>query len=311
MTIRLAAFVFSVQLLSAICFAQKPAVLPFDGQRAFSYLEAICALGPRISGTPQMTQQQELITSHFTKLGATVQYQDFDVPHPLTGGPVRMRNIIVSWRPDAPERLLLCCHYDTRPKPDREPNAAHRELPFIGANDGASGVALMMELGNQFAALPIKPAVDFVIFDGEELVYSDKDKYFHGSEYFAKAYRDAPAGGPRYRDGVLLDMVAGKNATFFYEGNSLKYAPDVTRKVWDTARRAGVKEFVARRKHEVLDDHIPLNTIAKIPTCDIIDFDYPHWHLRNDIPAACSATTLTKVGRVVSLWIETYAPKVQ
>ncbi|HWL11307.1 MAG TPA: M28 family peptidase [Planctomicrobium sp.] len=283
--------------------AQKLVTPEFDGARAFSYLESICAIGPRISGTPGMQKQQELIEKHFTSLGATVFSQDFDAVHPKTGEPVRMKNLIISWQPQAPRRVLVCCHYDTRPRPDREPVPAHQDLPFIGANDGGSGVALMMELGNQLAKLPVKPAVDFVIFDGEELVYEKTDKYFIGSEHFARAYRDRSPEHPQYTKGVLLDMVAGKNAQFFYELNSLKYAPEVTREVWDTARRLGIREFKAVRKHEVLDDHLPLNQIAGIPTCDVIDFDYPHWHRRNDLPAACSPVTLTKVGRVISAWI--------
>lgn len=289
---------------TSVANAQRPAISNFDGPKAFSYLEAICAIGPRISGTDGMTRQQDLIENHFKELGATIYWQDFDVVHPKSGKPVRMRNLIVSWRPDAPRRVLVCCHYDTRPRPDREPVAAHRDLPFIGANDGAGSVALLMELGNQIAAMKVKPAVDFVFFDGEELVYEPTDKYFLGSEHFARAYRDRSANHPVYTKGVLLDMVAGKNAQFYYELNSLKYAPEVTREVWDVARRIGVKEFKAIRKHEVLDDHIPLNQIAGIPTCDVIDFDYPHWHLRNDLPAACSAVTLGKVGRVIYAWVQ-------
>jgi glutaminyl-peptide cyclotransferase len=278
-----------------------------DGNRAMKYLETVCAIGPRISGTPGMTQQQELIEEHFVKLGAEVQYQDFDVVHPLTGGPVRMRNLIVVWNPSSQRRALLCCHYDTRPRPDREPLPQHQDLPFIGANDGASGVAMLMELGNIVAEMNPRPPVDFVFFDGEELVYAPTDKYFLGSEHFSRMYRDRAAGSSHYEKGVLLDMVAGKKAVFYQEVNSLKYAPEVTRQVWDIARKQGVREFIARRKHEVLDDHIPLNQIAGIPTCDIIDFDFPHWHRRNDLPAACSPLTLQQVGKVMVAWIDVMA----
>ncbi|SFI19386.1 M28 family peptidase [Planctomicrobium piriforme] len=293
--------------LPAISPAQENRAPAFDGRRAFSYLEAICAIGPRISGTPGMARQQELIERHFTALGAEVRYQDFDVAHPETGQPVRMRNMIVSWQPQAEQRLLVCCHYDTRPRPDREPLPFQRDKPFIGANDGGSGIAVLMELGNLIAAMQPRPAVDFVFFDGEELVYDPQDKYFLGAEHFAKSYRDRPAGSPRYEQGVLLDLVAGQNANFYYEVNSLRYAPEVTRSIWETAQRLGIKEFVARRKHEVLDDHLALNTIAGIPTCDIIDFDYPHWHRRNDLPGACSAATLSNVGRVIFAWLQANA----
>lgn len=281
----------------------------FNGKRAFSYLETICAIGPRISGTPGMQKQQSLLENHFRELGGDVRLQEFDVPHPQTGQPVRMGNLIVQWFPEAEERILLCCHYDTRPFPDQETSPALRAMPFIGANDGASGVALLMELGHYLSEFKKSNpgstlGIDFVFFDGEELVYRQGDKYFWGSEYFAQQYRDRTPQAFRYRNGVLLDMVAAKGARFFMEVNSLKDAPEVTRSLWRVASKLGVREFIAQKKHEVLDDHIPLNRIAKIPTCDVIDFDYPHWHRRNDLPAACSAETLGKVGRVMVGWIE-------
>ena len=253
-----------------------------------------------------MLKQQELIEQHFTNAGANVFYQDFDVAHPQTGTPVRMRNMIVSWHPQARERVLLCCHYDTRPRPDRELLPFNRNKPFIGANDGGSGVAVLMELAHVLPQLEVKYGVDFVFFDGEELVYDRNDKYFLGSEHFATRYRDAP---PQYRyvAGVLLDMVGDKDLRLYYEKNSLRYAAGVTRSVWQTAHRLGIREFVARRKHEVRDDHLPLNQIAGIPTCDVIDFDYPHWHTRNDLPVACSGDSLAKVARVMAAWLESYS----
>lgn len=278
----------------------------FDARRAFGYLEQICAIGPRIAGTEGMQAQQTLLEQHFTKLDGQVFYQEFDTSHPETGGPVRMRNLLVSWHPERQERILLCCHYDTRPRPDREPYPPNRDKPFLGANDGGSGVALLMELGHHIGNLQPTCGVDFVFFDGEELVYEntrDQDRYFLGSTYFAEQYRDRPPEF-RYRGGVLLDMVGGKDFKAYYESNSLRYAPELTQSVWAAARAEGIREFIPRRKHEVRDDHLPLNRIARIPTCDIIDFDFPYWHLRNDIPEVCSGATLEKVARVLVRWIE-------
>ncbi len=283
-----------------------PVLADFDADRAFGYLETICDLGPRISGTEAMFRQQELIARHFTNLGVEVRTQDFDAPHPETGRPVRLRNLIVSWHPESTERVIICTHYDTRPRPDQEPYPPHRDEPFIGANDGGSGVALLMELGHHMPTLQPTYGVDFVFFDAEELVYDnerDRNRYFLGSTYFAKTYRDNP---PQYRyvAAVLLDMVGSKDFRAYYESNSLRFAPELTRSVWEAARKAGVREFIPRRKHEVRDDHLPLNQIALIPACDVIDFDYPYWHRRNDIPAACSGETLKKVARVVATWLE-------
>lgn len=275
-----------------------------DGRRAYEYLVRICEIGSRTSGTEGMERQQQLLSDHFTKLGAKVGFQTFDTRHPTTGGAIRMSNLLVSWRPEAKERILLCCHYDTRPFPDRDsnPNVA-RNGKFIGANDGASGVALLMELGHHLPAIESKLGIDFAFFDGEEFVFGERDPYFLGSEHFAKNYKTDPPEH-KYRYGVLVDMIGDKNLQLFQEVNSLKYAPQLTNSIWQTAKRLGVKEFVAKRKHEVRDDHLPLNQIAKIPTCDLIDFDYPHWHTSHDVPAACSGASLAKVGKVLLAWLQ-------
>jgi hypothetical protein len=274
-----------------------------DAARAYGYLVKICRLGPRISGTKEMADQQKLIADHFTKFGAHLRYQSFDVAHPLSGRPVRMTNMIVSWHPQAKERVLLACHYDTRPWPDRDPvNPRGR---FLGANDGASGVALFMEMAHHLPELQPTYGVDFVFFDGEELIYGDRGKFFLGSEHFAKEYRDRPPEH-RYVMGVLVDMIGDRDLNLYMEKKSLHYAPEVTESLWAAAARLGVKEFHdhPKPKHDVEDDHVPLNVIAGIPTCDIIDFDYPHWHTTRDVPTNCSGSSLVKVGRVLLYWLE-------
>ncbi|RMG42029.1 MAG: M28 family peptidase [Planctomycetota bacterium] len=294
---------------SGMCAAQPPR---FDGRRAYEDLVRICRLGPRSSGSPGMARQQHLLTEHFSRLGARVAFQSFDTTHPLTGGPVRLNNMIVSWDPDAEERILLCCHYDTRPYPDRD-----RLRPrgvFVGANDGASGVAVLMELGRSMAALRgrggdgerptggVRYGVDFVFFDAEEFVFGPDDAYFLGSTHFAEQYRRRPPKH-RYLCGVLFDMVADRHLRIHMEKNSLQFAPRVTRSIFRTAQRLRIREFVPTVRHTVNDDHIPLNRIAGIPTCDLIDFDYPAWHTTRDTPEQCSASSLQKVGSVISQWL--------
>lgn len=273
-----------------------------DAERAFGYLTKICDIGPRYSGSAGMEEQQKLIAEHFVACGAEVRFQTFDAAHPQTGKPVRMTNIIVSWHPQAKERVLLCCHYDTRPTPDREILPHNRRKPFVGANDGASGVALFMELGHHLRTIQPTYGVDFVFFDGEELVYGRQGKYFLGSEHFAQQYRDRPPGH-RYVYGVLVDMIADKELNIYQERNSRQYAPALVDSIWNTAKELGVKEFIGRVKHEVQDDHLPLNDVAKIPTIDIIDFDYPHWHTAKDVAANCSGESMALVGRVLLKWL--------
>ena len=281
--------------------AEIPATaVKFDSKRAYNYLVKICRIGPRVSGSNGMTRQQQMIVEHFAKMKCEVKYQPFEAVHPLQGTPVRMNNIIVSWHPDAKERVLLACHYDTRPLPDRDP--VNRRGVFVGANDGASGVAFFMEMAHHMDRIQPKYGVDFVFFDGEELVYDQRGKYFLGSEYFAQQYKNGNTKC-KYVAGVLLDMLGDKRLNVYYEKNSWKMAPNVSKSLFRAAAQVGVREFVPKIRHEVQDDHLPLNQIAGIPTCDLIDFDYEYWHTRRDIPANCSGESLAKVGLVISHWL--------
>ena len=282
---------------------------PMDGERAFGYLAEVCRIGPRPSGSQGMAAQQKLIAEYFARTKAKVYFQPFDARHPLNGEPVRMNNIIISWNPQATERVLLAAHYDTRPYPDREFLPSNRDGIFIGANDGASGVALFMEMAHHMPKLKPTYGVDFILFDGEELVFGDDGKYFLGSDFFAREYRDNPPAH-RYVWGVLVDMIADRQLQLYQEKNSLKYAPGLTKSIWAVAKRMGVREFYDRQKHEVLDDHLPLNQVARIPTCDIIDFDYSYWHTTRDIPANCSGASIAKVGNVLLTWLTEVPPPV-
>lgn len=293
--------------LSEQAVAQSPerglAEIPFNGEQAYEYLKQVCAIGPRPSGSPGMATQQRMLARHFAELGGKVGLQKFRYPHPQTGKPVDMANLIVQWHPERKERILLAAHYDTRPYPDQDP--VNPRGTFIGANDGASGVALLMELGRSMPGYGGPYGVDFVFFDGEELVFKDDDRYFLGSEYFSRQYVANPPPY-RYRWGVLLDMVADRNLEIFQERNSMWW--DDTRplveEIWGVAAKLGVREFVPRRKHEIRDDHLMLRNVGKIPTCDVIDFDYPYWHTEADTPEQCSARSLAIVGWVIESWLQ-------
>jgi hypothetical protein len=278
--------------------------IPFDGAAAYEHLRRICQLGPRPSGSSGMQAQQKLLTEYFETLGGRVTLDRFRYRSPLDGHPVDMANLIVSWHPERKERILLCTHYDTRPLPDRDPE--NPRGTFLGANDGASGVALLMELGKAMPGLGGPLGVDFVFFDGEEYVFRDDDPYFIGSEWFARQYVEHPPAH-RYRAAVLLDMVGDADLQIFQERNSLWWpeARPLVEQIWRTAARLGVREFIARPKHEIRDDHLKLYHIAKIPACDIIDFDYAYWHTEGDAPSQCSALSLAKVGWVITEWLKT------
>jgi len=254
-----------------------------------------------------MEKQQALVKAHFEKLGGKVSVQQFRAKNPLGGEQVPMANIIVEWHPERKERILLGAHYDTRPLPDRDPDPAQRRGGvFLGANDGASGVAVLMELAHLMKKMDGPLGIDFVLFDGEELVYLDeRDPYFLGSTWFAQQYVGQPPQH-EYRWGVVLDMVGDAHLQVYQEKYSATWRDTrpLVKAIWATAARLGVKEFVPRAGYVVRDDHLPLRNTAKIPTCDIIDFDYPAWHTTADNPAHCAPSSLAKVGWVVYEWIK-------
>jgi Zn-dependent M28 family amino/carboxypeptidase len=279
------------------------------------YMKAQCDFGPRPSGTPAMARQQDYLVKHFESCGAKVVRQSFDLRHPETGNPITLANLIIQFEPERRERVVLCAHYDTRPYPDRD--SIRPKGRFVGANDGASGVAVLMELAHHLPQLKTRWGVDLVLFDGEELVYDDRrDRFFLGSEHFAREYAAQygelkPSDRP-YRWGVLLDMVGDAQLQIYQEVNSVtwKDTRPLVDELWATARRIGVNEFLSRPRHEVRDDHLALHDIAGIPACDVIDFDYPriggasYWHTEADTPDKCSPESLAKVGAVLWTWLK-------
>ncbi|MEL6106077.1 MAG: M28 family peptidase [Planctomycetota bacterium] len=281
----------------------------YDARRAMSSLRKLCEFGPRPSGSEAMIKQQAFLERYFLERGGEVTRQSFETRDPNTGDPVRMTNLIASWHRDRPKRFLFCAHYDTRPFPDRDPK--NKRGVFVGANDGASGTAGLMELANQLDDLPGDVGVDLVAFDGEEFVWKeDRDKYFLGSTYFANEYRNSPPEIP-YKAGILFDMIGDKELRLYYETNSLRYAKPVARSFWKKASELGVSAFVMRARHTIRDDHLPLNEIAKVPSIDVIDFDYPrpgigapsYWHTEQDVPENCSGESIAAVVWVAHQWL--------
>lgn len=290
--------------------AEEPKPAPIDGDRAYGYLKKLCAFGPRIAGSEANTKQRKLAADHFKAMGATLREQTFTARHPLTGKKVEMVNLVASFFPDRAERVVFAAHYDTRPFPDREQDPADRRKPFIGANDGASGVALLMEMAHHLKEGSTPWGVDLVMLDGEELVYESLDgqkagEYFLGSKEFSRLYKaDRKVSKPKYAyvAGFVLDMVGGKDAQIPVEQGSNRLAPQLVREVWRVADKLKSKTFQQNLGPEVLDDHLAMNA-AGIHTIDIIDFEFPFWHTAGDLPEECSGETLKEVGRVVTAWL--------
>lgn len=318
-TIAIGAYFFFVQDTHGQRFSskrRKPLTLeqiPFDGNASLQWIEKICAIGKRVSGTPGMVRQQEMLRAHFESLGGAVEMQKFPYRHPETGERIGLANLIVRWHPNKKNRIMLCAHYDTRPYPDQDP--VNKKGFFVGANDGASGVAVLAELGRHMPALGKNVGVDFVLFDGEELIFdADRDRYFLGSEYFARQYAADRKRTYKYKAAVLLDMVGDQYLDFYQERNGLRWRDSrwIVETVWKKANQLGVVEFINKPyKKEILDDHIMLHQHGKIPAIDIIDFSYRsrdrrqnYWHTTEDTPDKCSALSLAKVGWVMHEWLK-------
>lgn len=281
--------------------------IPFDGEAAYQYLKDICAIGTRISDSEGIAKHRKQLQEHFEKLGAKVTLQEFTVRNPVTGLPTKLQNIIVTWHPERKERILFCAHYDTRPFPDMD--LKNPRGTFLGANDGASGIALLMQLGKMLPNYKHETGVDFVFFDGEEWVYDKNtplDFYFLGSKHFAQDYVANPPGH-RYRAGVLLDMVGAKNLDLPVDKTTWGWEDSrpLVEAIWLTARKLGVTEFSNQLgRMDVADDHVPLHDVAKIPMVDIIHrFPWQHWHTTQDTPENCSPLSLAKVGWVLEDWL--------
>lgn len=271
----------------------------FKGDAAWRYLKAQCAFGPRVPATPSHRDAMRFIVEHLKKNGAQVALQRFSVDDPYGSGELQLTNITASFQPDALVRVMLAAHYDTRPRADQEKVDSLRLQPIIGANDGASGVAVLMEISDLLAEhTPSDIGVDLVFFDGEDYgKEGELEYYLLGSKYFASNLK-----GYRPRCCILLDMVGAEGAQIPMEANSLQNAPELTRQLFARARELELNVFVQRTSQPIYDDHIPLLQVG-IPAVDLIGLPYDHWHTLDDTPDKCSPETLRQVGALIADFI--------
>ncbi|HEV8265001.1 MAG TPA: M28 family peptidase [Gemmatimonadales bacterium] len=266
----------------------------FNGQTAFAYLERQMAFGPRIPGTPGHRQAGDWLLAELRARADTLIVQAF-TQRTSRGTTLQLRNFFARFRPQATERVLFVAHWDTRPKADKSPNLGQQQLPVPGANDGASGVAVLLGVADALKARAPAIGVDLLFVDGEDFgEFSDSTETLLGSRYFAKHL--PPGYQPMYA--VLFDMVGDKDLGILQEGNSVAFAPEVVQLVWSTAERLGYgRVFVSRVGEALTDDHLPLQQ-AGIRAIDVIDFDYPAWHTTEDTIDKVSAASLQIVGDV-------------
>ncbi|HEX7878148.1 MAG TPA: M28 family peptidase [Candidatus Eisenbacteria bacterium] len=267
----------------------------FDGPAAYRLVEKQCAFGPRNPGSPGHRACLAWMEAELRVTGAVVKRQTFSYTPPGSKAPIPMCNLVATFNPAAERRILLCAHWDTRPWGDNDPDSTRRDEPILGANDGASGVAVLLQLARHFQSEPPPYGIDIVLFDGEDMGSKQNPRgWFLGSrEYGRRSLGQKPPD-----HAVLLDMVGDSDLLFYVEGNSLQAVPEQVAWFWAGAAEVAPAFFTDQVGYFVEDDHLPL-IAAGIPCLDLIDFNYPHWHTHADTPDKVSVSSLQVVGDVL------------
>lgn len=271
----------------------------FDADRAFGYLRTQCRFGPRVPGSRGHKRCCDWITSTCRELDLETTHQTFSAYIPLMKKTVHLTNIIALHQPRNPRKVMLSAHWDTRPVADREVDPARRRLPILGANDGASGVAVLLELAQVFRRHPPRVGVVFVFFDGEDVGLPVSGGYCLGSEYLAGNTR--PEWD--FAKGINLDMVGDRDLSIPIEQNSWDKARGLAQELWNLAVPMYSETFRMDRPFRIQDDHDAFLARGK-PYVDVIDFQYPHWHTLEDTEDKCSADSLGRVGNVIARFVQ-------
>lgn len=295
-----------VNATDSLVIAPHPA---FSGDSAFQYVAAQVAFGPRIPNTRAHARCADYLYQTLRNFCDTALIQQ-GLDTTYDGTPLLMKNIIGSFNPSAKNRILLCAHWDTRPFADQDP--AEPSALFDGANDGGSGVGVLLQLASMIKNKPLEHiGVDIVFFDAED--WGDpsgaaKNSYCLGSQYWSK---NPHIPGYKALYGVLLDMVGGKDALFAWEGNSLGRARELVFRIWNMAGKLGYgRHFINLDRGPIVDDHIYVMGLLGIPMVDIIQYDpntssrfASYWHTKSDNMSSVDAATLKAVGSTVTALI--------
>ncbi|MBD8488405.1 M28 family peptidase [Echinicola sp. CAU 1574] len=281
----------------------------FNVDSAYQYIQDQVDFGPRVPNTESHKATAAWLQDKFKSFGLGVEVQEFEA-EAYDGKKLELMNIIASFNPSAKKRVILAAHWDTRRIADKDTERINE--PIDGANDGASGVGVLLEIARSISNAELKPdiGIDFILFDGEDDGKPESAKggtddakwWCLGSQYWS---RNPHERGYAAYYGILVDMVGAKGARFYKEGVSQQYAKGIVTKVWNFAHSIGHSDFFQMRdSHAITDDHIPVNEIARIPMIDIIDYSpdfgfgrYHHKH--SDNMEVIDKRTLKAVGETV------------
>lgn len=276
----------------------------FNADNAYAQIEKQLSFGPRNPGSAGHQAALNYFNNELRKYADIVYLQEFS--YPGYDEQLHLTNIVAQFNPNSTNRIFICAHWDSRPRSEQDKNPANQNLPVPGANDGASGVGVILELARILKSQPVDYGVDLILFDGEDYgKEGDINNYLLGAKYFA-AQRPVDYQ-PHF--GILLDLVGDKDAEFRMEGASMKYAGDVVEIVWNIASSLNAHAFRKVESSEIYDDHIALN-MAGLKTINIIDADLigadtpdprrNYWHTQDDTIKNISRETLKQVGGVLT-----------
>ncbi|HEX6982224.1 MAG TPA: M28 family peptidase [Balneolaceae bacterium] len=285
---------------------QGRSVPDFNADSAYKFIQKQVEFGPRNPGSKGHQQTKEYLLNKLRSYAGdrAVYAQEFTTVG-YEGDTLALTNIVAAFNLQSTDRILLCAHWDTRPRADED--SVNLGEPILGADDGASGVGVLLELARLFRKHPPPIGVDIVLFDGEDYgKEGDLANYFLGSRYWSA---NPPVKGYTPRFGILLDMVGGENALFPKEQYSMAYAPALVEGIWSVAAEEGFEElFINKKGNYISDDHVIVNKLAHIPTIDIIRHNpsakgagfAPYWHTHGDNMQIISKETLNGVGSVLT-----------
>ena len=294
----------------SVATGPRVAVPAFNADSAYESCRIQLAFGPRVPNTQAHEKCATYLIDKMKSYTEHVTVQAGQV-YAYNKTPLKFKNIIASWKPETNNRIMLCAHWDSRPYADHDPDKNNWRKPVDAANDGASGVGVLVEVARQLSIQNPPIGVDLILFDVEDYgppqdqTMDESEQYWgQGAQYWAK--------NPHKTDyfakyGILLDMVGAKNATFLMEGVSMQYAEDIVKSVWAAGNRIGYSSyFLYDKGGYITDDHVPINQIRNIPTIDMIHLDktsntgfYPYWHTTGDTFDKLDKTTLKVVGQTL------------
>ena len=282
----------------------------FNADSAFSYIDKQVSFGPRVPNSEAHKKCADYLTLFLKNFTEHVIVQETKVKA-YNGTMLPIKNIIASYKPEINNRIFICSHWDSRPYADEDPDPKNHKKPIPGANDGASGVGVIMELARLLKENPAPIGIDLILFDAEDYGQPEnselpevEDSWCLGSQFWSK---NPHVKGYYAKYGILLDMVGAKDATFTMEEISRFYAPDILNKVWGIANTLGYSSyFLYTKTAGVTDDHLYINQITKIPTIDVIDRNSStpsgfnkNWHTLKDDMEGIDKTTLKAVGQTM------------